>query len=119
MEGLVSMDNLRNLLKVISSSEFTYNIHSSDNSILRYLTSEKNYKLDFYLELNKIYIVGVNFDIPFHYSTRQIGLMFEDENFEKRWIHCPLILYERFIIDVFKEDAYKFLDECKERGYEV
>ena len=119
MEGLISMDNLRNLLKVISNSEFTYNIHSSDNSILRYLTSEMNYKLDSYLELNKIYVVGVSFTVDSHYSTRQIGLMFEDENFEKRWIHCPLILYEQFIINVFKDDAYKFLDECINRGYNV
>ena len=113
------MTKLENLLNLISDNLFTYNYHSQDNSILKYFTSEKSFKLNDYLELNKINIVGVNFNIPFHYSTKQIGIMFENEEFKKRWIHCPLVLYEHFIIEQFGEKAYEFLDECKERGYEV
>lgn len=113
------MNKLENLMTIISDSMFTYNCHSQDNSILKYFTTEKNCNLDFYLELNKINIVGVSFNVPFHYSTRQIGLMFENEEFKKRWIHCPLIVYEHFIIEIFKDKAYEFLDKCKERGYKV
>ena len=113
------MTKLENLMNIIPSSEFTYNCHSQDNSILKYFTTEKNRDLTFYLALNKINILGVSFNIPFHYSSKQIGLMFENEDFKKRWIHCPLILYEHFIIEIFKDKAYKFLDECIERGYKV
>lgn len=112
--------NLYNLMKILNDNEFTYNCHSNNNYILRYFTSEYNYDLAFRLALGKCFIKGISFNVINYYSTKQIGIMFENENFEKYWIHCPLRVYEEFIEEIFGAvQAREFLDECKERGYVV
>ena len=109
------------LFDILPSDYFTINNHTSDNSMMKFLVLEKGLIMK-YLIQNDITFCGIGYDYGYGYNNRQIALLFEskENNYEKFWFHCPLIVYERMLLKLFTEErVYNFLDHIKSLGYEV
>ena len=109
------------LFDILPSDYFTINNHTSDNSMMKFLVLEKGLIMK-YLIQNDITFCGIGYDYGYGYNRGQIALLFEskENDYEKLWFHCPIIVYERMLLKLFTEErVYNFLDHIKSLGYEV